>query len=261
MAFAGVDFYGLDEELTEEERLVRDNVRRFVENEVVPIIGRHYQAGTFPMDLIPKFADLGLLGANLEGYGCAGMGDVAYGLAMQELERGDSGVRSFCSVQGSLCMYPDPRLRLGGAEAALAARDGAGRADRLLRPHRAGLRLEPDRDDHARRVAARAEAIGSTAPSAGSPTAALADVAVVWAKLDGGKVRGLPGARRARRASARGRSTTSSRCAPASRASSSSRTARSAPTRSCPAWRACAGRCPACLKRDTGSASARSARR
>jgi glutaryl-CoA dehydrogenase len=106
MGFQGLDYYGIDEELTEEERLVRDNVRRFVDQRVEPIIPKHFEAGTFPMDLIPEFAKLGLLGANLEGYGCAGMGDVAYGLAMQELERGDSGVRSFCSVQGSLVMYP-----------------------------------------------------------------------------------------------------------------------------------------------------------
>ena len=85
MAFKGVDFYGLDEELNDEERLVRDNVRRFVDKEIEPIIGEHYEAGTFPMELVPKFADLGLLGANLDGYGCAGMGEVAYGLAMQEL--------------------------------------------------------------------------------------------------------------------------------------------------------------------------------
>ena len=103
---AMLDYYGIEEELRSEERLVRDNVRRFVEAKITPTIGRHYQDGTFPMELIGEFAELGLLGANLEGYGCAGMGDVSYGLAMQELERGDSGVRSFCSVQGSLCMYP-----------------------------------------------------------------------------------------------------------------------------------------------------------
>ena len=101
-----LDYYGIDEDLKSEERLVRENVRRFVQEKVAPTIGRHYQDGTFPMDLIGQFAELGLLGANLEGYGCAGMGDVSYGLAMQELEYGDSGVRSFCSVQGSLCMYP-----------------------------------------------------------------------------------------------------------------------------------------------------------
>jgi glutaryl-CoA dehydrogenase len=106
MGFEGLDFYDLDEELHEDERLIRDNVRRFVDAEIVPVIAGHFQAGTFPMDLIPKFADLGMLGANLKGYGCAGLGDVAYGLIMQELERGDSGIRSFCSVQGALCMYP-----------------------------------------------------------------------------------------------------------------------------------------------------------
>jgi glutaryl-CoA dehydrogenase len=106
MAFAGLDFYNLDEELSEEEKLVRGSVRRMVEEDIVPIIAKHYQAGTFPEHLIPKFGEMGLLGANLTGYGCAGMGHVAYGLICQELERGDSGVRSFCSVQGSLCMFP-----------------------------------------------------------------------------------------------------------------------------------------------------------
>jgi glutaryl-CoA dehydrogenase len=106
MAFEGLDFYELDSELHDEERLVRDNVRKFVESEIVPVIATHFQKGTFPMDLIPKFAELGMLGANIKGYGCAGLGEVAYGLIMQELERGDSGIRSFCSVQGSLCMHP-----------------------------------------------------------------------------------------------------------------------------------------------------------
>jgi len=106
MTFEGLDFYALDDELREDERLVRDNVRRFVDAEVTPIIGKHFQDGTFPSHLIPKFADMGMLGANIQGYGCAGLGEVAYGLIMQELERGDSGIRSFCSVQGSLCMHP-----------------------------------------------------------------------------------------------------------------------------------------------------------
>ena len=106
MAFKGLDYYDIDAELNEEERLVRDNVRRFVDARIEPIIAEHFEKGTFPGELVPEFAKLGLLGANLEGYGCAGMGDVAYGLAMQELERGDSGLRSFCSVQGSLAMYP-----------------------------------------------------------------------------------------------------------------------------------------------------------
>jgi glutaryl-CoA dehydrogenase len=104
--FKGVDFLHLEDELTDEERLVRDTVRQFVSDRVMPVIVRHAREGTFPHDLVPTMAEMGLLGADLEGYGCPGMGPVAYGLIMQELERGDSGVRSFASVQGSLCMYP-----------------------------------------------------------------------------------------------------------------------------------------------------------
>ncbi|MSR07118.1 MAG: acyl-CoA dehydrogenase [Gemmatimonadetes bacterium] len=107
MAFQGVDFYGLDTLLNEDERAVRDTVRRFVDDEVLPIIGEHYLAGKFPKQIIPLMAELGLFGANLpEEYGCAGLNNVSYGLIMQELERGDSGVRSFASVQGALVMYP-----------------------------------------------------------------------------------------------------------------------------------------------------------
>ena len=104
--FEGVDFYNLDELLSDEERQIRDTVRAFVSDRLMPIIEIHNRAGTFPAELIPGMAELGLLGANLEGYGCAGLGAVAYGLIMQELERGDSGLRSFVSVQGSLVMFP-----------------------------------------------------------------------------------------------------------------------------------------------------------
>jgi glutaryl-CoA dehydrogenase len=101
------DLFNIDAALTEEERAVRDSVRRFVDEEVLPIIGRHYVEGTFPRDLIPKMGELGVFGANLpEEYGCAGLNNVQYGLIMQELERGDSGIRSFASVQGALVMYP-----------------------------------------------------------------------------------------------------------------------------------------------------------
>jgi hypothetical protein len=101
-----LDFYELDEDLNEEEKLVRDTVRQFVDKEVLPDIVQHFRDGTFPRHLIPRMAELGLLGANLQGYGCAGLGDVAYGIIMRELERGDTGVRSFVSVQGSLVMFP-----------------------------------------------------------------------------------------------------------------------------------------------------------
>ena len=106
-AFRGVDFYRLDDLLSEEEIMVRDTVRTFTEEHILPVIDRHFEEATFPMDLIPEMARLGLFGANLpEEYGCAGMNNVAYGLVMQELERGDSAIRSFASVQGALVMYP-----------------------------------------------------------------------------------------------------------------------------------------------------------
>jgi len=102
-----LDFYNIDSVLSEEERAVRDSVRRFVDERVLPIIGEAYVAGRFPRELIPEMGELGVFGANLpEEYGCAGLNNVQYGLIMQELERGDSGVRSFASVQGALAMYP-----------------------------------------------------------------------------------------------------------------------------------------------------------
>jgi glutaryl-CoA dehydrogenase len=105
--YRGVDYLELDELLSEEERMVRDTTRDFVSEHVMPIIGEAYEKAEFPRQLIPMIGELGLLGANLpEEYGCAGMGAVAYGLICQELERGDSGLRSFVSVQGSLVMWP-----------------------------------------------------------------------------------------------------------------------------------------------------------
>jgi len=101
------DLFNIDAGLTEEERAVRDTVRRFVDEQVLPIIGKAYVDGRFPRELVPGLAELGVFGANLpEEYGCAGLNNVSYGLIMQELERGDSGVRSFASVQGALVMYP-----------------------------------------------------------------------------------------------------------------------------------------------------------
>jgi glutaryl-CoA dehydrogenase len=103
---SATDLYNIDHLLSEEERMVRDTVRKFVSERIMPIIGEHFEAGTFPRDLIPEIAGLGLLGMHLEGYGCAGLSAVCYGLACQELEAGDSGLRSFVSVQGSLAMFP-----------------------------------------------------------------------------------------------------------------------------------------------------------
>lgn len=105
--FQGVDYYDVDSLLSEEERMIRDTVRAWVDEELMPIIGDAYIQHRFPLELKPKMAELGMFGANLpEEYGCAGLNNVAYGLIMQELERGDSGVRSFASVQGALVMYP-----------------------------------------------------------------------------------------------------------------------------------------------------------
>jgi glutaryl-CoA dehydrogenase len=100
------DFFDLARHLSPEERTIRDTVRAFVTSRVLPGIADHWERGTFPTELIPEIASLGLLGCNLHGYGCAGLSDVGSGIAMQELEGGDSGVRSFASVQGSLVMYP-----------------------------------------------------------------------------------------------------------------------------------------------------------
>ncbi len=105
--FEGVDFYDTDSLLSEEERMIRDTVRDWVSERVMPVIKQAYIDRTFPRDLIPEMGEMGMLGANLpEEYGCAGLNNVAYGLIMQELERGDSGLRSFASVQGALVMYP-----------------------------------------------------------------------------------------------------------------------------------------------------------
>ncbi len=105
--FTGVDFYNLDSLLSEEERAVRDTVRTWIDENLMPVIGQAYIEGKFPKQLVPGMAELGLFGANLpEEYGCAGLNNVAYGLIMQELERGDSGIRSFASVQSGLVMYP-----------------------------------------------------------------------------------------------------------------------------------------------------------
>ncbi len=105
--FKGIDYFATDTLLAEEERMIRDTLREWVDDNLLPVINEAYIERTFPRALIPQMAELGVLGANLpEQYGCAGLNNVAYGLIMQELERGDSGIRSFASVQGALCMYP-----------------------------------------------------------------------------------------------------------------------------------------------------------
>ncbi|MGH7985847.1 MAG: acyl-CoA dehydrogenase family protein [Candidatus Binataceae bacterium] len=100
-----LDFFNLDELLSPEQKMARDSVRQFVQREILPNVERHFANETFPLEVVPKLAELGVFGANLKGYGCAGMDNLAYGLIMQELEAGDSGLRSFASVQSALAMY------------------------------------------------------------------------------------------------------------------------------------------------------------
>lgn len=101
-----IDLYDVESLYTDEERMVRDSVREYADDRLIPMAPEHWEAGTFPNEIVKEMGDLGVFGANLQGYGCAGVSNTAYGLIMQELERGDSGVRSFASVQGALVMYP-----------------------------------------------------------------------------------------------------------------------------------------------------------
>jgi glutaryl-CoA dehydrogenase len=187
--FPGVDFMRLDDLLSEEELLARGTVRDFVSKEFLPLVREHVrQDGSFPMQLVPRMAALGLFGANLQGYGCAGMNNVAYGLVMQELERGDSGLRSFASVQGGLVMYP---IHSYGSEAqkerwlpALAAGEAIGCF---------GL-TEPDFGSHVSGMRTRAERRGAAWRLNGTKrwitNGSLARVALVWAQTEEG-VRGF----------------------------------------------------------------------
>jgi glutaryl-CoA dehydrogenase len=195
--FRGVDYYGLEALYTEEERMVRDAVREWVETEFLPVVTEHHRAETFPMSLAPKLGELGVFGATLTGYGCAGLGHVAYGLIMQELERGDSGLRSFASVQSGLVMYPIHRY---GSEAQKA---------RWLPALQSGAAIgcfgltEPDHGSDPGAMATRAARQGDAYVLNGTKlwitNGSRADVAVVWAKGDDGEIggylveRGTPG--------------------------------------------------------------------
>lgn len=181
--FAGVDYYEVEGLLSEEERMMRDLARAFTDEQILPIIIRHFREGTFPTGLVRKLGELGFLGANLRGYECAGINNVAYGLILQELERGDSGVRSFASVQGSLVMYP---IHAFGSEAQKQhwlPRLAAGEAVGCF-----GL-TEPDFGSDPGNMATKAVQVGSEYVLNGTKlwitNGSIADVAVVWAKLDG----------------------------------------------------------------------------
>src|SRR5256714_2869941 len=182
------DLYNIDYLLSEEERMVRDTVRKFVQDRVLPIIGEHFEAGTFPRELIPTIAELGLLGMHIEGHGWAGLSAVCYGLACQELEAGDSGLRSFVSVQGSLAMFP------------ISAFGSEEQKQRWLPPMARGEVIgcfgltEPDAgsDPGSMRTTARRD--GNSYVLNGTKmwitNGGLANLAVVWAKAEDG-VRGF----------------------------------------------------------------------
>jgi glutaryl-CoA dehydrogenase len=180
--FRGVDLYDLDPLLSDEEKMVRQTVREFVDAELLPVIREAWEEGKLPKSLVPKIAEMGLLGATLKDYGCAGMNSVAYGLCMQELERGDSGIRSFASVQSALVMYP---IHAFGSDA---------QKDRFLpRLQRAELigcfgLTEPDFGSNPGGMKTRAVKKGDRWILNGTKmwitNSPLAHVAVVWAKVD-----------------------------------------------------------------------------
>ncbi|MGC1677129.1 MAG: acyl-CoA dehydrogenase [Candidatus Binataceae bacterium] len=179
-----LDFFNLDDLLTSEERATRDTVKRFVQREVLPQVERHFASETFAVELVPQMAELGMFGANIKGYGCAGMNNVAYGLIMQELEAGDSGLRSFASVQSSLAMY------------AIYANGTEEQKNRYL-PEMAKGRLlgcfgltEPDHGSDPGGMETRARKDGDGWILNGTKrwitNGSIADVAIVWAKVDQG---------------------------------------------------------------------------
>lgn len=189
MAYQAIDFFNLDEQLTSEEKLIQGSAREFVQHEVMPVIAEHFEKGTFPKELVPQMAELGFFGSTIQGYGCAGVGDVAYGLIMTEIERGDSGLRSFVSVQSSLCMYP---ISAFGSEA----------MKKKYLPEMAQGKLigcfgltEPDFGSNPSGMATRAKKEGSHYILNGSKmwitNGSIADLAIVWARDDEGKVRGF----------------------------------------------------------------------
>ncbi len=189
--FRGVDFIGVDALLNDDERLVRDTARNFIEDNLIPIIEQCNRDGRFPRELVKPMGELGFFGANIKGYGCAGMNNVEYGLVTQELERGDSGIRSFVSVQSALVMYPI--FAFGSDE----------QKDYWLPQMAKGEKLgcfgltEPDFGSNPGGMRTRAVREGDEYVLNGEKmwitSGSIADVAVIWAKSDehGGKVRGF----------------------------------------------------------------------
>jgi len=188
-AFLGVDYLDFDSVLNDEELLARQTARQFVDQQVIPIIEKHYREATFPTELVPQLGELGFFGSNLKGYGCAEMSNVAYGLVMQELERGDSGLRSFVSVQSALVMYPIH------AYGSLAQKDNW--LPRLQSGQAIGCfgLTEPQFGSNPGGMLTRAVRRGECYLLNGEKmwitNGSLADVCVVWAKCEDGRVRGF----------------------------------------------------------------------
>jgi len=184
MAFRGVDYFSVDSLFSEEELMVRRTARRFADECIVPAIRDCYRDARFPAELIPGMAELGFLGANLDGYGCAGMNNVEYGLIMQELERGDSGVRSFVSVQGALVMFPIHTYGSDEQKSQWLPRLQSGQAVGCF-----GL-TEPDFGSNPAGMRTTARRDGGGWVLNGEKTwitnGSVADVAVVWARVDEG---------------------------------------------------------------------------
>jgi len=189
--FKGVDYLEFDSLLTEEERMVRDTARQFIEDNLIPIIEQCNREGSFPRQLIAPMGELGFFGAALTGYGCAEMSNVEYGLIMQELERGDSGVRSFASVQSGLVMYPI--WAFGSEEHKQKWLPAMAKGEKL---GSFGL-TEPDAGSNPGAMRTRARREGDEYVLSGEKmwitSGSISDVAVIWAKSDehGGKVRGF----------------------------------------------------------------------
>ncbi len=183
-----MDFYRTDDLLTEEERLVRSTVGRFVDQRFLPVIAEHYEQATFPMEIVPELAKLGVFGMHLRGYGAAGMSNVMYGLACQELERGDSGLRSFVSVQGSLCMFPILRYGSEEQKQRWLPRMAAGEVIGCF-----GL-TEPEFGSNPAGMATRARRDGKdwilTGTKRWITNGNVADLAIVWARSEQG-IRGF----------------------------------------------------------------------
>src|SRR6266567_3894162 len=185
---AGTDLLHIDDELTEEERLVRDTVRAFAGDRIMPNIADWFEAGTLPREIAPEIGKLGLLGMHLKGYGCAGMGAIAYGVACREMEAADSGLRSLVSVQGSLAMFPIWKYGSEEQKSEWLPRMAAGDAIGCF-----GL-TEPDHGSDPSSMKTHATRNGSDWVLTGSKmwitNGSIADIAVVWATTDNG-IRGF----------------------------------------------------------------------